>query len=75
MKNIKLADTLEKIRDNAHDFYNPNSTLVKDIVADIGPGMAKLFRNVRDKRHVHTQREPHLIPIAGRTLSSSGQWV
>ena len=38
MKNIKLADTLEKIKDNARDMYDPNSQLVQDIVADIGAG-------------------------------------
>ena len=41
MKNALLADTLTRIRDNATDIYNPSSTLVQDILDDIGPGTSK----------------------------------
>ena len=38
MKNALLAETLTRIRDDPMDMYDPNSTLVQDILDDIGPG-------------------------------------
>lgn len=52
MKNIKLADTLEKVRDNAQDMYDPNSQLVEDIVDDIGSGAL-----ISTKKQLHSQEQ------------------